>query len=62
MYRYIMYIFNDGNQFYNIIFVQLRLMTQITQNITQFTFTFIHLADAFMQSDLQLRNAISNTL
>ncbi len=42
MYRYIMYIFNDGNLFYNIIFVQLRLMTQITQNITQFTFTFIN--------------------
>ncbi len=27
-----------------------------------FTFTFIHLADAFIQSDLQLRNTISDTL
>ncbi len=27
-----------------------------------FTFTFIHLADTFIQSDLQLRNTISNTL
>ncbi len=26
------------------------------------TFTFIHLADAFIQSDLQLRNTITNTL
>ncbi len=26
------------------------------------TFTFIHLADAFIQSDLQLRNTISDTL
>ncbi len=28
----------------------------------RFTFTFIHLADAFIQSDLQLRNTISDTL
>ncbi len=26
------------------------------------TFTFIHLADTFIQSDLQLRNTISDTL
>ncbi len=26
------------------------------------TFTFTHLADAFIQSDLQLRNAISDTI
>ncbi len=28
----------------------------------QITFTFIHLADAFIQSDLQLKNTISDTL
>ncbi len=27
-----------------------------------YTFTFIHLADAFIQSNLQLRNTISKTL
>ncbi len=27
-----------------------------------FTYTFINLADAFIQSDLQLRNTISDTL
>ncbi len=27
-----------------------------------YTFTFINLADAFIHSDLQLRNTISNTL
>ncbi len=27
-----------------------------------FTFIFIHLADAFIQSDLQMRNTISDSL
>ncbi len=31
-------------------------------NGVAFTFQFIHLADAFIQSDLQLRNTISDTL
>jgi len=30
--------------------------------LVTFTFTFINLADAFFQSDLQLRNTISDTL
>ncbi len=32
------------------------------RNLGFHTFTFIHLADAFIQSDLQLRNTISDTL
>ncbi len=28
----------------------------------EFVFTFINLADAFIQSDLQLRNTMSDTL
>ncbi len=30
--------------------------------LTKFTFTIIHLADAFIQSDLQLRNLTIDTL
>ncbi len=33
-----------------------------TVELGQHSITFIHLADAFIQSDLQLRNTISDTL
>ncbi len=32
------------------------------QHMENTKFTFIHLADTFIQSDLQLRNTISDTL
>ncbi len=33
-----------------------------TRNLIYITFTFSHLADAFIQSDLQMRNLIRNNL
>ncbi len=39
-----------------------RTNEQMEQSWYCYTFTFIHLADAFIQSDLQLRNIINDTL